>query len=77
MFDDWIQILPIRFPLFQAFLRIALELLVLVLDVCFRFLSLSQLTKELLLSLLLLLLHLSLQVIGISLVQVLPKLLFI
>ena len=77
MLDDGIQILAVGLPFLQALLRIALELLLLVLDVRLCLLRLCELTSELLLPLLLLLIHLALQLIGVLEIHVLSELLLV
>lgn len=75
--NDRVEVLSVRFPFFQAFLSVTLELLVLVLQVSLRLFSLCELSSEFLLSLLLLLLHLPLQLISILLVDILSEFLLI
>lgn len=77
VFDDWVEIFSVWLPFFQAFLSIALELLVLVLQVSLSLFSLCELSSEFLFSLLLFLLHLPLQLISILLVNILSELILV
>lgn len=77
MLDDGVQILPIISPLFRAFLSVAFELLFLIFVMGLYFLRLLQLFPETVLSYLLLLVHLSLQIILMLLQLLLAKLVLI
>lgn len=77
MLDDGVQVFSVGLPFFQALLRVALELLFLVLDAGLRLLCLCKLTSELLLPLLLLILHLTLQLVSVLEVHVLAELLLV
>lgn len=77
MLDDGVQVFAVRLPFLQALLRVALELLFLVLDVGLCLFCLGELPSELLFSLLLFLLHLALQLVSVLEVHILPELLLV
>lgn len=63
MLDDWVYIFSISFPLFQTFLCIRFKLFLLILQVRLYFICLLKFSSDLLFSLSLFLLHLTLKLI--------------